>query len=70
MLIRRITAVGLPQTYIQRLRGDARCSPGEPGPLRRVLAFFDPLFRRAATVVECDKALGGRGRVALDPRGR
>ena len=63
MIIRRITAVGLLQRYLERLRGNACCSPGQPRPLRRFRALFDPFLWSAATAVEDDNTLGGRGRV-------
>ena len=41
-------------------------SAGQARPAERVLAFFDPLFRRATAVVELDHALGRPAQVGDD----
>ena len=42
------------------------CAARELRPLHRVLALFDPLLGRAATVVELDHALGPQGEIGDD----
>ena len=55
----------------ERVKLEAHCvvpegPAGQARPAERVLAFFDPLFRRATAVVELDLALGRPAQVGDD----
>ena len=44
----------------------AEAMAGQTGPVDRVLAFLDPLLRRAALVIEGDDAVGGTAQIGHD----